>query len=119
MPSLVSAIRKRCPNCGEKKIWQSYGQTYEACPRCHFRFEREDGYWVGALIVAIAIVMALLVVVFVIPMLVLWPDVPWTGLLIAAFVILGLSPIVFYPQSKTIWLWLDLKFNPARADELR
>lgn len=116
--SLVSALRKRCPNCGEKNIWKSFGQTREACPNCRFRFEREEGYWTGAMIVAIAIVMALLLVVFVVPMILLWPDVPWTRLLIAAFIVLGLSPIVLYPQSKTIWVWLDLKFNPARAEEL-
>lgn len=119
MASVVSALRKRCPNCGEKRIWRSFGQTVLACPGCRLRFEREEGYWTGALIVAIAIVMALLVVVFVIPMILTWPDVPWTLLLIAAFIVLGLSPVVLYPQSKTLWLWLDLKFNPARAEELR
>lgn len=119
LASLVSAVRKHCPNCDEKNIWRSFGQTREACPNCHFRFEREEGYWTGALIVAIAIVMGLLLMVFVLPMILLWPDVPWTALLIAAFVILGLSPVVFYPHSKTIWVWLDLKFNPARAEELR
>lgn len=109
MPSLVSAVRARCPICDEKRIWRSFGQTYERCPRCGYRFEREEGYWVGALIVAIAIVMGLLLLVFVIPLLLTWPDVPWTPLLVAALVVLGLSPLVFYPHSKTIWVWLDLR----------
>ena len=119
MASLVHAVRKRCPNCGEKKIWKSYGQMNETCPDCGLRFEREEGYWVGAMIVAIAIPIGLLLLVFVLPMIITWPDVPWMKLLIVAFVVLGLSPIVFYPHSKTIWMWLDLKFNPARAEELR
>ncbi|HWC14969.1 MAG TPA: DUF983 domain-containing protein [Actinomycetota bacterium] len=108
MPSLISALRGHCPICDEKNIWRSFGQTYDDCPRCGRRFEREDGYWVGALIVAIAIVMGLLVLVFVIPMMVTWPDVPWVALLAASLVVLGVSPFVFYPQSKTIWVWLDV-----------
>ena len=119
MASLVSAVRKRCPNCGEKNIWKSFGQMKDACPDCRFRFEREEGYWTGAMIVAIAIPIVLLLLVFVLPMILTWPEVPWTTLLIAAFVVLGLSPIVLYPHSKTIWVWLDLTFNPARAEELR
>ena len=118
MASLVSAVRKRCPNCGEKNIWKSFGQMKESCPNCRFRFEREEGYWTGAMIVAIAIPIGLLLLVFVLPMILTWPDVPWTTLLITAFIVLGLSPVIFYPHSKTIWVWLDLKFNPARAEEL-
>ena len=117
MAGLWSAVRANCPVCGEKKIWKSFGQTHEVCPQCGLRYERESGYWVGALIVAIAIMMALFFIIFVGGMLLTWPDVPWALLLLVTIGMMALAPVVLYPQSKTIWVWLDLKFSPQKRGE--
>ena len=65
MRSLVRALLARCPVCGSRGIWRSYGQTVDACPGCGYRFSREEGYWAGALIVNIGVAMFLFFVVFV------------------------------------------------------
>ena len=80
----------------------------EQCPTCGRRFEREEGYWLGAMIVNIAVTEALFVVVFVGGMLVTWPDVPWTPLLIASIAVNAIVPVLFYPRSKTVWVALDV-----------
>ncbi|MEX2324261.1 MAG: hypothetical protein WD576_00795 [Nitriliruptoraceae bacterium] len=50
-------------------------------------------------------------------MLLTWPDVPWTGLLIGGVIINGVVPFVLYGWSKTVWMGLDFAFSPARAEE--
>jgi uncharacterized protein (DUF983 family) len=110
MAGLVNALRARCPVCGDKRIWKSFGQTVEECPRCGYRYEREEGYWVGGLIVAIGIAMTVFFLILAGGLLLTWPDVPWTALLVVTLVAMALFPIALYPQSKTIWVWLDLTF---------
>jgi len=88
-----------------------------ACPTCGFSFVREDGYWVGAMTVIMAIVLVVFGVWFVGGMLVTWPDVPWNGLLVGGLVLNALVPFLLYGWSKTIWVGLDLTFNPARGEE--
>ncbi len=116
MRSLWSAIKAHCPGCDEKRIWRSFGEMFDTCPKCAYRFEREEGYWVGAMIVAIAIVMLFFVILFVGGMLLTWPDVPWNALLVINLVVIGLSPIVLYPQSKTLWVWIDITFMTAKEN---
>ncbi len=115
----MRALLGRCPVCGSKRIWASFGQTVDRCPSCNYQFEREEGYWVGGLIVAIGIVMLLFVVLFVGGMVLTWPNVPWTALFVVNLVVLGLSPLVLFRQSKTLWVWLDITFMMAKKDRPR
>jgi len=90
-----------------------------ACPACGFSFVREEGYWVGAMTVLTALILAMFGAWLTVGIVVTWPDVPWTGLLIGGVVINGLLPLVMYGWSKSIWVGLHLSFDPARADEFR
>ncbi len=117
MRGFFRALLAHCPHCGDKRIWRSFGETVANCPTCGYRYEREEGYWVGAMIVSIGGVMLTFMAVFVGGMLVTWPDVPWNGLLIATASLMVLMPIVFYRQTKTIWVWIDLHVHPYEGDE--
>ena len=117
MRGLLRAMLARCPICGDKNIWKKFGEPVAQCPTCHYPYEREEGYWVGAMIVNIGAAMISFFVMFVGGMLLTWPDVPWTGLLVAGVLLMGLGPLIFYPQTKTIWVWLDLKVHPYEGDE--
>jgi hypothetical protein len=46
-----------------------------------------------------------------------WPDPPWTLIITAAVAQTVLTPIVFYPFSKALWLAIDLMFRPAKASD--
>ena len=83
----------------------------ERCPGCGVRFEREEGYWVGALIVNAAVTSAAFVVVLVGGLVLWWPDVPWVGLTVAAVAVNLVVPVVLYPWSKTIWMALDVALH--------
>lgn len=89
----------------------------EACPHCGYSFSREEGYWVGALIVNIAVAEAWFAVLFAVVVLATMPDVAWVPLLVVGVVTNTLLPAFFYPYSKTLWMAVHLYFNPGAQSE--
>jgi hypothetical protein len=77
------------------------------CPRCGLHFEREPGYWAGALAINIGIAGAVFVAVFVTALVLTVPDVPVAPLLAVLVPLMILTPILAYPFSKTLWVALD------------
>ncbi|HVF53943.1 MAG TPA: DUF983 domain-containing protein [Actinomycetota bacterium] len=104
-------LRKRCPRCGDGKVFEGWFTMRDACPRCGYNFSREEGYWTGAMIVNIAVAEAWFFVLFVTIIVATLPDIAWQPLLITAVVTNTLLPIVFYPYSKTLWMAIDLHFH--------
>src|SRR5258708_35651991 len=60
-------LRLRCPRCGKGKIFRRGFTTFETCPNCGWRFEREEGYWTGAMAVNL-ILSEIIVAIVVIPL---------------------------------------------------
>jgi Protein of unknown function (DUF983) len=82
----------------------------DSCPRCGYVFSREEGYWVGAVIVNTAATMGLFLAVFLASILVMAPDIDWVVLLVVGVGVNLIFPVLFYPFSKTIWMAVDLVF---------
>jgi len=117
---LGRAVRRRCPLCGYRPIFDGWFALKSRCPGCNFSYEREEGYWVGALIANIAAAEGLFALLLVGGILLTYPDTPWTGLMVAGAVVMVALPVVFYPLSKMLWLWLDLSFiHPIDTDDLQ
>ena len=110
MKGLLRTLVRHCPRCGAAGVFDGWFTLKDHCPRCGLSYEREEGYWVGALAVNIAGAIALWSVFFLGGMLVTWPDVPWTFLTLGGIAVMVIFPIVFYPYSKTLWFWLDTSF---------
>ena len=114
---MLRGLAGACPACGGRGIFAGLNDLVDACPTCRFSFVREEGYWVGAMIVIMALVLVVFGLWTVGGILVTWPDVPWTPLLVGGILLNLIVPLVFYGWSKTIWVGLDLAFNPARVEE--
>jgi len=82
----------------------------EDCPTCGHHFEREDGFFAGALAINIIAVGGLFTIVFVAALIVTIPEVPVAPLLAILVPIVVLGPIVYYPFSKTVWVAVDRAF---------
>lgn len=80
------------------------------CPRCGLHFEREPGYWVGAIAINTVVVGGAFAILFVVTMVLTVPDIPWVALLIAVVPLMTIGPALVYPFSKTLWLAVDLGF---------
>jgi uncharacterized protein (DUF983 family) len=101
---------KRCPRCGSGHLFRRYFSMVDDCPRCALHFEREAGYWVGALAVNIALVFAIFTVAFVIILAFTVPDVPVGPTLAILVPVMVIGPVLFYPFSKTLWMSIDYGF---------
>jgi hypothetical protein len=80
------------------------------CPRCGLHYEREAGYWAGALAINIILTGGLFAIVFFVALAITLPDVPVGPLLAILVPIMIIGPIVAYPFSKTIWVAVDRGF---------
>jgi uncharacterized protein (DUF983 family) len=112
---IQAIVRELCPRCHKGKIfrgplWRTYLTMYERCPECHLKYEREQGYFLGAMyfsyLLSIPPVLALV--------LLLWWLTPWRFdvVIVAAFVAyLPLVPAVTR-FARVLWLYLDRHFDP-------
>ena len=111
---LRRGLRQRCPVCGRGKIFAGIFKTYERCPVCGFVFEREPGYYTGAMAVNL-VVSELLIVIIAVP-LAASQVVPVTYLIILGCTIPILLPLLFYRPTKSLWMSFDHFIHPANKD---
>lgn len=116
MSKLARGLRGACANCGGRGIFSGLGLEDE-CPTCGHRFEREQGYWLGAIAVNTGVTFAIFGATFLVVALATWPDVPWTGMWVGLVAFMAAFPIVFHRISKTIWVGLDLAFRPVEENQ--
>ena len=56
---LRSGIRLRCPRCGVGRLYAKPFKMFDDCPTCNLRFEREQGYFIGAMYINYAATVAI------------------------------------------------------------
>jgi uncharacterized protein (DUF983 family) len=114
LPSRVTVIgrglMKRCARCGSGHLFEHWTKMKPECPRCGLHFEREQGYWAGALALNILSTFGLLIIAFVIVLVFTIPDVNVVLALSVLAPIALFGPIVWYPFSKTLWVAVDRGF---------
>jgi uncharacterized protein (DUF983 family) len=111
--SMHRALTRRCPYCGSPGVYDGYFALREQCPRCDVRFEREEGYFLGAyalnLIVAEFVGLGLAIVLIFNTDLrhlsLIWQEVIAVALAIA-------FPVSLFPFSRTVWIAMDLVLHP-------
>ena len=100
-------LTRRCPRCGSGHLFRRWFTIVERCPRCGLRFEREEGYWAGALAINIAVAFTVFILVFVVGIALTAPDIPVVELLVILVPLMIIVPIAYYPFSKTLWMAVD------------
>ncbi len=70
MSMLKAVIEEKCPRCREGNVFETnaynlskFYKMHEKCPKCNLRFEREPGFFVGAMYVNYAFTVAIVVAV--------------------------------------------------------
>lgn len=96
------AMAGHCPNCGSKGVFTSLWGVAETCPNCGVRFEREQGAWLGAWVMAYGVAIVVLVVeaIVLIVNFGLFPGLEW--ILIGSGI---LAVVLAYRPVKGWWLW--------------
>lgn len=103
---LWAALQQRCPRCGRGSVFATSTRMNEACPVCRLRFEREEGYFLGAMYFSYFLAVFILGALYAIVQTLLpeW-SAEWTvGIAICIF--LPFVPMVFR-YSRVIWIHFD------------
>lgn len=108
-PGVIDALRRcatlRCPACGRSSIVERPFRIAARCSNCGVSFKREEGFFVGALLINIVTTEAVIVLTYLLslPFLNFGSDYALAALLVPAFIF----PIAFYHHSWGIWLTVD------------
>jgi uncharacterized protein (DUF983 family) len=113
---LARGLAKRCPRCGQRRLFRRWFEIVPTCPRCGLVFERGGGFWLGTMAVNLGVTELLFGAMLVGGIVLTWPDVPWVGLTFGAVLINALVPLILYPFAKTTFLAVDVLMH--RMDEI-
>jgi uncharacterized protein (DUF983 family) len=99
-----------CPRCGEGRLFRGPFSMHDRCAVCHLTFEREPGYFVGAIYINYAVTAILTISGFLLvdhyADLALEAEIALWSLFGIAF------PLFFFRHSKSFWLALDHLVDP-------
>ena len=117
MTRSAAILRLRCPRCLEGKVWRRFLSMNIACPVCGLVFEREPGYFTGAMVVSYAIAVPALGAIVIGLMTIGGLDaVP--ALVIGDVAYLALVPFIFR-YSRVVWLHFDWGLDPDHTKDKR
>lgn len=99
-------VRQRCPLCRHGPIFRGGITMNETCPVCGVKFEREQGYFLGAMYFSFGLSSILLVTLFILGSWLLpdWESIPIGGLAFGVFLLF--VPIIFR-YSRVLWIYFD------------
>lgn len=100
----------RCPRCGVGKLYRRGYQMYDSCGSCGWVFEREEGYWTGAIAVNL-VVTELLIFFAIFPLLIF--QAPLVVSIVVGLGLAVLTPFLFYWHSKSLWMAMDFMLHPT------
>jgi uncharacterized protein (DUF983 family) len=105
--ALLRGAVRRCPRCGSGRLFQRWLRIRDRCPRCRLRLEREEGGFLGAMVINYGVTTLVWIVLLVVWLVVDLPDVHVAQLTIASIVVVAIFPLIWYPFSKTLWAAAD------------
>ncbi|HEY0169970.1 MAG TPA: DUF983 domain-containing protein [Pyrinomonadaceae bacterium] len=104
--ALLKGARLRCPVCGGASVFQSPFRVRPECPSCGSVFQREEGFFVGAIMINVVTTEA--AVMATAGLWLLASSAGESGALFAAlFAVALLFPVAFYHHAWSLWLAAD------------
>ena len=116
--TIADIFRQRCPRCRLGKIFArsvfiGFPKMHQRCPVCQLRFEREPGYFLGAMYISyglgIGVIAALAMLV--------WAVLNWPLMksVVAGIVLfLPLAPVLTW-MARVLWIYMDQAIDPDRT----
>lgn len=113
---LLRGLLLRCPVCGQGKLFRGPYKMNETCPVCHFKFEREEGYFSSAM--AINLIVSEFIAAGVVLPLAANPSIPVLPVLLIGSPLVIFLPFIFFHHSRGLFLCSDHFFNPTSGTDL-
>lgn len=109
---LAAGMAGRCPRCGRGQIFRGRFAMNPECPSCGLQFEREPGYFTGAMYVSYILALPVLATCIGIVYLVA-PSLSFEATVGAgALLFLPAVPMIFR-YSRILWIHLDQMVDPS------
>lgn len=116
---LYSIFSNKCPKCHEGDFFvnknpykEGFIKMYDHCPHCHESFNKEVGFYYGAMYVSYGVNIALGVALFILSVLILKID------LVVYLILFFLLVIALFPwtlrTSRLIYINLFVKYDPSK-----
>jgi uncharacterized protein (DUF983 family) len=109
---IIGAIlRQRCPRCLEGRIFRGRFAMNDPCPCCNLIFQREEGYFLGALYISYPLSLMILVPLFFAANALL-PN--WNSFLVVLVTVLPYLPLMpaVFRYSRVLWIHFDRWGDP-------
>lgn len=107
---LNSGLLLKCPRCGLGPLFYGLFSMHSQCSNCSLEFEREQGYFVGAIYINYSATVIIAIPGYFI--LDYFFDISLTKQLALWIGFAILFPLLFFRHSRSFWLTLDHFFNP-------
>jgi uncharacterized protein (DUF983 family) len=110
-------LHQRCPRCRtgsifRYSIFRGFPRMHDRCPACDLKFEREEGYFLGAMYISYAFAIGIIVVFAVL----LWAITSWSftkDSIWAIVLFLPLAPAITL-LARVLWIYFDQAIDPER-----
>ena len=113
---VLRGLLRRCPRCGSGRLFKRWFTMVERCPRCGYKFEREEGFFLGAYVVNIGFSQLVAVAFIAVSIIATLPDPPVGKLIVVGLLVVVAAPFLYYPFSKTVWTAFDMIMHPDCLD---
>jgi uncharacterized protein (DUF983 family) len=113
--TLRSMMAQLCPHCRIGKIFRSsifrgFPKMYDRCPVCGLKFEREQGYFLGAMYISYGLALGMITAFSI----VVWSFIRWPlekDVVVAIIIFVPFAPIVSR-LSRVVWIYFDRAVDP-------
>lgn len=115
---LYSILNNKCPSCHRGDYFKNkisynpkkFSEAREFCEVCNHKFEKELGFFYGAMYVSYALSVAFSVATFLF-IYVLFPNTPYYGYIIAIPIVNLLAAPLTFRLSRLIWMNFFTSYN--------
>jgi uncharacterized protein (DUF983 family) len=114
---MADIVRQRCPRCRTGRIFRysifrGFPKMHDRCPVCDLRFDREPGYFLGAMYVSYGLGIVIVALITA----VLWSVTGWwitKDTVWAVVLFLPFAPTITL-FARVLWIYLDQTIDPER-----
>ena len=124
MNKVEAAIRMKCPRCHKGEVFETKNPynlgkmiaMHKHCPNCGLKYEKESGFFYGAMYVSYMFNIALFVIATVAYYLFFDERVYWLWYILGYVALTFLLFPLLYRLSRSIWLQAFNKYEPDKAN---
>jgi uncharacterized protein (DUF983 family) len=115
--TLEDILHQRCPRCRlgsifHYSIFRGFPKMCERCPVCGLKFQREAGYFLGAMYISFGLALVTIALVAVL----LWAITGWwitRAMIWAVVIFLPLAPAISL-FARVLWIYMDQSIDPEK-----